>query len=90
MLARRRRRTSLVKFGEYFSLKWIYVKKKLYYDFSLLIWKKNSTENVSKRFLWKVMLSSMIYNVKAWFDDYDLNIVLLWDDANFYVHTTWW
>ena len=65
--------------------KWIYVKK-LYYDFFLLIWKKNSNENVSKRFLWKVMFSSVIYNVKAWFDDYDLNTMFLWDDANFYVH----
>ena len=61
-------------FGECFSLKWIYVKKK-YFDFSLLIWKKNSNENVSKRFLWKVMFSSIIYNVKAWFDDYDLNTI---------------
>ena len=79
------RRTSLVKFGECFSVKRIYVKK-LYYDFSLLIWKKNSYENVSERFLWKVMFSSIIYNVKAWFDDYDFNIMFLWDDANFCVH----
>ena len=32
------------------------------------------------------MFSSIIYNVKAWFDDYDLNTILFWDDANFYVH----
>ena len=79
------RRTSLVNFGECFSVKRIYVKK-LYYDFSLLIRKKNSDENVSERFLRKVMFSSIIYNIKAWFDDYDFNTMFLWDDANFCVH----
>ena len=28
----------------------------------------------------------MIYNVKALFNDYDLNTMFLCDDANFYVH----
>ena len=31
------------------------------------------------------MFSSMIYNVKAWFDYYDFNTMFLWDDSNFYV-----
>ena len=32
------------------------------------------------------MFSSIIYNIKAWFDDYDFNTMFLWDDANFCVH----
>ena len=28
----------------------------------------------------------MIYNVNAWFDDYDFSTMFLWDDASFYVH----
>ena len=69
------REGSLVKCGECFLTNEFMLKTLLWFSFTDLK-EEFKWEVFQKRFLWKVyMFSNMIYNVKAWFDDYDFNTI---------------